>query len=94
MSLIFDYSESHPQQRMPQQPPMPHMPPQNPNYPGGQMMPQGPPGQLQQRTPSQHTPPASVQTMMSMQQKQSRIAPVAKPQGLDPLEILNERENR
>lgn len=32
--------------------------------------------------------------MMAMQQKQNRIAPVAKPQGLDPIAILNERENR
>lgn len=31
---------------------------------------------------------------MAMQQKQNRIAPVAKPQGLDPIAILNERENR
>jgi hypothetical protein len=31
--------------------------------------------------------------MMTMQ-KQSKIAPVAKPQGLNPIEILNERENR
>ncbi|KAK3089324.1 hypothetical protein FSP39_002728 [Pinctada imbricata] len=49
-----------------------------------------------------HQPPISqgggqsqpIQAMMSMQQKASRIAPVAKPQGLDPIVILNERENR
>ena len=32
--------------------------------------------------------------MMSMQQKQNRLAPIAKPAGIDPIEILNERENR
>ena len=29
-----------------------------------------------------------------MQQKQNRLTPIAKPQGLDPVELLNERENR
>ena len=48
---------------------------------------QGPPGQ----TSGQSQP---IQAMMSMQQKASKIAPVAKPQGLDPIVILNERENR
>ncbi|XP_060082596.1 probable global transcription activator SNF2L2 isoform X1 [Ylistrum balloti] len=91
--------DSNQQQRIPQQPPQPHMPPQNMHYPGGQNMPQGQPGQptqqgSQPRPQSQQTPPSSVQSVLSMQQKQSRIAPVAKPQGLDPLEILNERENR
>jgi SWI/SNF-related matrix-associated actin-dependent regulator of chromatin subfamily A protein 2/4 len=28
------------------------------------------------------------------QQKQNRITPVAKPQGIDPIEVLKERENR
>lgn len=32
--------------------------------------------------------------MQMQQQKQNRITPVAKPQGLDPIEILKERENR
>jgi SWI/SNF-related matrix-associated actin-dependent regulator of chromatin subfamily A protein 2/4 len=35
-----------------------------------------------------------MQALMSMQQKQNRIAPVTKPVGLDPIELLNERENR
>lgn len=52
-----------------------------------QQMQQGPQAQQPQ-------PPPSVQAMMAMQQKQNRIAPVAKPQGLDPITILNERENR
>jgi hypothetical protein len=32
--------------------------------------------------------------MMGMQSKQNKIAPVTKPQGLDPVVLLNERENR
>lgn len=28
------------------------------------------------------------------QQKQSKITPIAKPQGIDPIEVLKERENR
>ena len=47
------------------------------------------------RMPStQPPPPPSVQVMMAMQQKQNRIAPVTKPQGLDPVELLKEREHR
>ncbi|XP_042909871.1 probable global transcription activator SNF2L2 [Parasteatoda tepidariorum] len=42
-----------------------------------------------------HPQNAPIPAMMHMQQqKQSRITPVAKPQGLDPIEILKERENR
>ncbi|XP_052775385.1 transcription activator BRG1-like isoform X2 [Mya arenaria] len=39
-------------------------------------------------------PNTSMQAMMTMQSRQNRIAPVAKPVGLDPIELLNERENR
>ncbi|XP_013786045.1 transcription activator BRG1-like isoform X1 [Limulus polyphemus] len=47
---------------------------------------------LNQQTTGGHPP---VPAMMQMQQqKQNRITPVAKPQGLDPIEILKERENR
>lgn len=50
--------------------------------------------QQQQPKPNQQTPPpSSLQAMMTMQ-KQSKIAPVQKPQGLNPIDILNERENR
>ncbi|EEC12005.1 smarca4, putative [Ixodes scapularis] len=39
--------------------------------------------------------PTSVPAMMQMQQqKQNRITPVAKPQGIDPIELLKEKENR
>ncbi|KAL4236408.1 Transcription activator BRG1 [Mactra antiquata] len=49
----------------------------------------------QQKTGPGGVPPnASTQALMSMQQKQNRIAPVSKPAGLDPIELLNERENR
>ncbi len=39
-------------------------------------------------------PPPSMQAMISMQQKQNRITPVDKPKGLDPIDLLAERENR
>lgn len=47
--------------------------------------------------PGQPAPPnfpSSVQAVMSMQQRNNRIASVSKPQGLDPLALLQERENR
>ncbi|KAK6179113.1 hypothetical protein SNE40_011545 [Patella caerulea] len=47
-----------------------------------------------QPLPNQPAPPPSVQAMMALQQKQNRVAPVEKPKGLDPIELLNERENR
>ncbi|XP_070196110.1 probable global transcription activator SNF2L2 [Littorina saxatilis] len=64
---------------------------------GGMIQPQQPmqqPPQPQPMQPQQPQPPPSVQAMMAMQQKQNRIAPVSKPQGLDPITILQERENR
>lgn len=67
-----------------------------PNTSSGQL-PQRPPGQQQPGGPQQAGPqgaahPPSSQSIM--QQKQSKIAPVAKPQGLNPIDLLNERENR
>jgi len=53
--------------------------PQGP-VPGGQAGPQGP---GQQASP-----------MIQLQQKQNRVTPVQKPQGLDPVGILQEREYR
>ncbi|KAF8792571.1 transcription activator BRG1-like [Argiope bruennichi] len=52
---------------------------------GPQARPQGPPNAQGVHLPSM---------MQLQQQKQNRITPVAKPQGLDPLEIIKERENR
>lgn len=87
-----------------QPPTQPHMPPQMGHMRGlGPMGMSGPPGDLQQQRMMQqqqqmqqhaNQPPPSVQAMMAMQQKQNRVAPVAKPQGLDPIAILSERENR
>ena len=55
---------------------------------GQQMVPgTKPPGGPQDQTPS-------MQVMLSMQQKQNRVSPVEKPQGLDPITLLSERENR
>ena len=53
-----------------------------------------PPQQKMGGHPGAGAPTPSVQALMTMQQKQNRIAPVAKPVGLDPIELLNERENR
>ena len=50
----------------------------------------GPPGQ----PPVPSTFPASVQAVVAAQQRNNRIAPVNKPNGLDPLALLTERENR
>lgn len=41
-----------------------------------------------QPTPGQPSP------IVQLQQKQNRISPIQKPQGLDPVEILQEREYR
>jgi len=57
--------------------------------PGGQKM-YGPPGQ----PPVPGTFPASVQAVVAAQQRNNRIAPVNKPNGLDPMALLTERENR
>jgi len=50
----------------------------------------GPPGQ----PPVPSTFPASVQAVVAAQQRNNRIAPVNKPNGLDPMALLTERENR
>lgn len=57
--------------------------------------------QQQQQTPAP-TPPVelprppdkSIPTVMMLQPKQNRVITMGKPQGLDPVEILQERENR
>ena len=46
----------------------------------------------QQAQPGQQ--PGQPQQQMSMHGKQNRITPLNKPAGLDPVEILQERENR
>lgn len=90
-----DTHQIPPQRMLPQGQPQPQGP--QTAYPvGSSGMPPTQPQQQQQQPqkPSQQTqPPSSIQAMMTMQ-KQSKIAPVAKPQGLNPIEILKERENR
>ena len=74
----------------PQQAPSP--PIRNFNTPAA---PTPPPAQPKLATQATQPPPSpSMQVMMTMQQKQNRITPVSKPQGLDPVELLDERENR
>lgn len=63
---------------------------------GASQLPQRPPGQQPgahtQTGPQGAAHPPSTQSIM--QQKHSKIAPVSKPQGLNPIDLLNERENR
>lgn len=86
--------------------PEPVVDPEGQRYPGGQPGTVGPQVIINQAgqkvaipgiLPGQPAPPSfpsSVQAVMSMQQRNNRIAPVSKPQGLDPLALLQERENR
>ncbi|XP_061175393.1 probable global transcription activator SNF2L2 [Saccostrea echinata] len=85
----------------------PHSQSYSSGYSGGQMtqvppntsasqLPQRPPGQQPGSHPQTGPQGAAQQpsTQSIMQQKHSKIAPVAKPQGLNPIDLLNERENR
>jgi hypothetical protein len=56
------------------------------------IVPPGQPAQLPPGAPG--AAPASMQAIITAQQRNNRIAPVAKPQGLDPVSLLEERENR
>lgn len=83
-------------QPMPQPSSQAQSPMSQPATPSSQGQPVGPsttPPQ-QKMGPGAGPPNTSMQAMMTMQQRQNRIAPVAKPVGLDPIELLNERENR
>lgn len=76
-----------------QQPPPQGMVPAAQNYPPQMMSSQSQQNvQVQQRMPQQQ--PTSIQAIVSLQQRQNRVSPVGKPTGLDPIEILNEREHR
>ncbi|CAI9732152.1 probable global transcription activator SNF2L2 isoform X1 [Octopus vulgaris] len=76
-----------------QQPPPQGMVPAAQNYPPQMMSAQSQPNvQVQQRMQQQQ--PTSIQAIVSLQQRQNRVSPVGKPTGLDPIEILNEREHR
>ncbi|KAG5841116.1 hypothetical protein ANANG_G00196180 [Anguilla anguilla] len=54
----------------------------------------GTPQKLAQQQQQQQQLPGQPSPMFQMQQKQNRITPIQKPQGLDPAEILQEREYR
>ncbi len=49
---------------------------------------------LQTQSPGHLAHPSQPSTMVPLHQKQNRITPVQKPCGLDPVEILQEREYR
>lgn len=85
-----------PQQGAPS--PRPPTGPPPPNSPAGSMIPPGGPQGPMQGTPAVRPPgPAAQQqlaTQAQTQQKQNRVTSVPRPLGLDPLLILQERENR
>uniref|UniRef100_A0A8B9VVP1 SWI/SNF related, matrix associated, actin dependent regulator of chromatin, subfamily a, member 4 n=1 Tax=Anas zonorhyncha TaxID=75864 RepID=A0A8B9VVP1_9AVES len=68
-------------------PGMPGQPPGGPPKP----WPEGKSGELRTQSPGQPAQPAP---MVQLHQKQNRITPIQKPRGLDPVEILQEREYR
>ncbi|XP_070689200.1 probable global transcription activator SNF2L2 [Pempheris klunzingeri] len=53
-----------------------------------------PPGPLLGSSATPQPPGQQVSPMIQMQQKQNRVTPIQKPQGLDPVGILQEREYR
>jgi len=64
-----------------------------PVVPGQKLIaPAGQPAPLPPGTPG--AGPVSIQAINTAQQRNNRVAPVAKPQGLDPVILLGERENR
>ncbi|XP_060740117.1 probable global transcription activator SNF2L2 [Tachysurus vachellii] len=50
--------------------------------------------QPQAQQPQQQQGPGQTSLIIQLQQKQNRITPIQKPQGLDPVELLQEREYR
>jgi len=65
--------------------------PQQPSVTGpGQKM-YGPPGHA---PPVPGSFPTSLQAVVATQHRNNKIAPVNKPNGLDPMALLTERENR
>ncbi|GJQ73042.1 brm [Trypoxylus dichotomus] len=82
-----------------QQPPPSSIPPQM-NRPNQQQPPQPQPIGPQQQQPPQQQPPQQQQQTQQQQQpqmpptKQNRVTTLPKPVGIDPLVILQERENR
>ncbi|KFV02041.1 putative global transcription activator SNF2L2, partial [Pterocles gutturalis] len=80
-----DMSVSNAQQKLPAPPPSGRPSPAPPAAQPAATMP-GP--SVPQPPPGQPSP------IVQLQQKQNRISPIQKPQGLDPVEILQEREYR
>ncbi|XP_010295087.1 PREDICTED: probable global transcription activator SNF2L2, partial [Phaethon lepturus] len=80
-----DMSVSNAQQKLPAPPPSGRPSPAPPAAQPAATMP-GP--SVPQPAPGQPSP------IVQLQQKQNRISPIQKPQGLDPVEILQEREYR
>ncbi|MCJ8746944.1 hypothetical protein PDJAM_G00147650 [Pangasius djambal] len=72
-------------------------PPQAPTaaqaMPSTSLTPQ-PQSQPQAQQPQQQQGPGQTSLIIQLQQKQNRITPIQKPQGLDPVELLQEREYR
>uniref|UniRef100_A0A8C0BWF6 SWI/SNF related, matrix associated, actin dependent regulator of chromatin, subfamily a, member 2 n=1 Tax=Buteo japonicus TaxID=224669 RepID=A0A8C0BWF6_9AVES len=83
--LSLNMSVSNAQQKLPAPPPSGRPSPAPPATQPAAAMP-GP--SVPQPPPGQPSP------IVQLQQKQNRISPIQKPQGLDPVEILQEREYR
>ncbi|NXA27412.1 SMCA2 protein, partial [Ibidorhyncha struthersii] len=81
-----DMSVSNAQQKLPAPPPSGRPSPAPPATQPAATMP-GP-------SVPQPPPPGQPSPIVQLQQKQNRISPIQKPQGLDPVEILQEREYR
>lgn len=81
-------SQPSPSPHQPQQPPPSSQPPQPPNEAGDF---DNQPPQPQQQQPLL---PQNMQNVVMVHQRNNKIAPVAKPAGVDPLILLQERENR
>ncbi|TSN86087.1 putative global transcription activator SNF2L2 [Bagarius yarrelli] len=62
--------------------------------PQSQLQPQSQQPQQQQQQQQQQQGPGQTSLIIQLQQKQNRITPIQKPQGLDPVELLQEREYR
>lgn len=74
------------------QPGMPPLQPSNQQMPVSSQ--EGGPEFDGQRDVGQPQQMPSVQGAVALQQRNNKIAPVAKPAGLDPLILMQERENR
>ncbi|XP_030644695.1 putative global transcription activator SNF2L2 isoform X2 [Chanos chanos] len=74
--------------------PVPSQAPPQPQATPSTSLCQLPQPQQQQQQQQQQQPAGQPSLLMQLQQKQNRITPIQKPQGLDPVELLQEREYR